>query len=308
MKRLFAAFLCALGGGLVLGAFQWPLADGDVVLSFGAPREGRLTCEIQIRGEGKVVKPADGGEVIFERRDGYEDGPLSGLGNMAVVHHMGGLRTLYAGYLPLDKGDAAGAAASGIAASAGQEVGPWRGGLQRQGGRITPFSQLGKTGKSPLRFYLYDDKKRQHVNPFLVLPPLTDKMPPVLEKLILENVEGGLYPLPSRVLPRGEYWLKSRVYDRITGAGKRLSVLPYMTALYLNGLEERTMTFDALKTLEGERVLPSPGNPGYPDVFDDEGYVILGRISLIPGRNNIEIILRDIAGNETVRSYPLEVR
>jgi murein DD-endopeptidase MepM/ murein hydrolase activator NlpD len=71
-------------------SFSWPVANGQVLSRFGAPRQGRRHEGIDIRSRGDShVLAAAAGEVVFS-------GHASGYGNTVVLDHGGGLETLYA--------------------------------------------------------------------------------------------------------------------------------------------------------------------------------------------------------------------
>ncbi len=308
---------CFAAAGLA-GAYQWPVSAPRVVKNFASPRDGEFFAGLRLAVEGKGagarlqqpgtaaetaagtaardVHPVDQGEILFRQAEGYREKPFSGGGSMTVVHHKGGLRSFYAGLEFTGE--------RLLAGSGADDGGP------SESGTVTPYSILGRpaSGQEAFRFYLYDTQRERFVNPFLVLPPFRDEEAPRLSGLVLVDEGGQTYPLRGDRLEPAVYRLRGRVSDRIGGESAGAATVPYSISLFLNGNAVRTVTFDALEVQGGEWVLASLKEGRYSEVYGPGDSFVLGNMRLNTGRNILEIILRDIAGNETVRTYRIEVR
>lgn len=71
--------------------FVWPVAGGEVLSRFGAPRRGRKHAGIDIRGPlGQEILATESGEVV------YSGAKFSGYGKMVILDHGSGLESVYA--------------------------------------------------------------------------------------------------------------------------------------------------------------------------------------------------------------------
>ncbi len=291
--------LAFLGGGGRAAAYQWPISSPLVYRSFASPEESGFFPGLRLgsRETGKAVsedgtggvrtvRPVDEGEILFRQETDLRELPFSSTGALTVVQHRGGLRSFY----------------TGLEFSPARTVPP--------DGRVTPYTVLGEFSGAadPVGFYLFDMEKNQYVNPFLVLPVFPDREKPQVSGLVLENEEGEVFSLRRGVLEAGVYRLRGQVSDSLAGTGDSAVTVPYSVSLYLNGNGVRTVTFDALHVQEGKWKLASLEKGRFSEVYGSDGSFLLGEVQLNTGRNILEIILRDIAGNETVRTYRMEVR
>jgi murein DD-endopeptidase MepM/ murein hydrolase activator NlpD len=71
--------------------FAWPVAGGEILSRYGAPRRGRRHAGLDIRGpKGQDILATRAGEVA------YSGSALSGYGKMVVLDHGDGLQSVYA--------------------------------------------------------------------------------------------------------------------------------------------------------------------------------------------------------------------
>lgn len=81
----------ALPGGAPAEEFVWPVAGGEILSLFGAPRRGRRHAGIDIRGPlGQEILATGSGEVV------YCGAKFSGYGKMVILDHGHGLESVYA--------------------------------------------------------------------------------------------------------------------------------------------------------------------------------------------------------------------
>lgn len=81
--------------------------------------------------------------------------------------------------------------------------------------------------------------------------------------------------------------------------------MPYAYFLYNLGTLMLERYLDAVR--QDEYGLAFKDGQSLDSVFGKEGYVYLGTVNLTSGQSDLEISLTDIQGNETNRSYMLQV-
>jgi hypothetical protein len=82
----------------------------------------------------------------------------------------------------------------------------------------------------------------------------------------------------------------------------------YKVSVYINGQEAFLLAFDTIKARDGIlRVYPSK-DLAWKQVYAEGWRMRLGSVQLKRGMANLEIIVRDFAGNERSQSFQFRVR
>jgi hypothetical protein len=282
-RRLTAAVTGLLVGASVLGAWQWPVSEFSIVAGFGEPRSGGVSPGVLLVSESGQIMPAEEGEVVFSLRgDGGSSVIPSGLGNFLVLEHEGGFRSLYA---HLDE-------------SAAPE--------QRRLTARQPLGTVGETGFSPgnaLRFRVIDVKRSAYVNPMVLLPELEDEAAPRIEDVVLSRAGRRIWPTGGAPVGTGSAALSARIYDPPARGPYRGDAPAHSMMVFLNGQETFSLALETL-SMQAGRLVISPDHPT-DELYGANLRVRLGTVELSPGENLLEIIARDVAGNEQITTLSI---
>lgn len=284
---LIVAFLFSSPLAAQEQSWDWPLREMEVIENYAGNRPfptGRLGEPPVIHGmrlasELGEVFPLGSGRPIYiaPTSEGGVNRFLSPLGGMVALRHEGGLRSVYGHLDPLPPYGADAARPLGVVNGSG--------------------AQLGRT----LFLSVYDDRRRQSVNPRLILPELEDRFRPVVSELRL-YAAGGTRLLwssenASTIVRDGTVTLVALVYDR-QSANDRFA--PYRVTIFANGAQVVDYTWD---TRSVWRQIPVARLEG-------EGAVTVeaASVTLVDGTNTIEVVAQDFRGNVEERTFQLERR
>lgn len=258
---------------LTLIGWRWPVPTPQPTATFGQPDRGGLHTGIRLAGGAQPAYPVDEGEVVFVFR-GDAASPRRGaapatLGTALVAEHARGFRSVYAHLDP---------ASVPIGSTA-----------------VFPDVPLGLAGDSGLTmnrgllFTIIDARGSALVNPLLLLPGLDDPVPPSIDEIRLVS-DGRSRQIRTGVeVEPGTYELHTLVADRFWW-NQSPPIMPYAVAAYLNGETVAEQQMDRFAgTAGGDR-----------PVFDHDGLLVLGRVTIGAGRNDLEVVVRDFAGTERV--------
>ncbi len=262
-------------------AYDWPVEKKILTATFGESRKNHYHAGIDIAGGDQAIHPIEKGELVFysEEADDPEDIP-SGMGSFIVLEHQGGIRSIYAHIE--------------------------RGSIQKNKIAVEKPDVIGVTGDTGysvgkhLHLEIFDKELNQLVNPLLLLPALEDKQAPFLKSLYL--VKNGEQTALKRwqFIGAGTYELQLEVYDQSQFVRYFCPMAPYSISVFLNGEETFSLQYDSLKDVQGEIVLN--GKSGLTlrkhYVADQDWLIRAGRLELKPGESNVEIVIKDYAGNE----------
>lgn len=278
---------------ILLCAFEWPVENRQVTATFGENRWDHFHNGIDIGGGEQPVLPIGPGEPVFIfHEDDRTDTIPSGLGNFVVIQHERSVRSIYA-HLK-----------SGTLPSADTEI---------TGDQVIGI--IGDTGKSlgkHLHLTVIDAEVGQWVNPLLLLPPLNDTGDPTIRNAYLHPLDSTsdqtVVPLGSRVsLPAGRFTVSAEIYDISEYVEYFCPMAPFEISIYLNGEEKYRINYQALAFENGKIVLDQESGGEFGEYYENDWTVRLGEIKIGPGTYRLEIYAADIAGNETSRSYLLDV-
>lgn len=269
-------------------AFEWPASNPRLVSTFGQSRWGDYLKGVEIYSEDSGIEPVDSGEIIFSSMEDPA-GPHrfpSGLGNMAVVQHDRGIRSVY-GHLanPVDS--------SLTIINQNQLIG-----------------EAGSSGMVEGRFLylqIIDSEVARYVNPLLSLPSVTDRVRPNIEDMVLSNSITD-YPLRNGMrIRQGNYVLRMRVYDMSAALDTFRPMAVYSVKLYINGELRQAFSFESL-AVENWRTVPAGRSDlSHQILYGDSDKISLGSVVLQPGEASIEVVAADFAGNESIRTTRVQV-
>jgi hypothetical protein len=293
MKRMKSAFFCVIlmTAASSLPGFDWPVDDPELISSFGSSEGHHFSIGVRIAGKDGEVNPAEDGEVIFYWDEKQKRSSLpSGLGNMAVVEHANGLKTIY-GHLK-------------DTSYVGDDLSDYDVDHRERLGEI---GNTGWTFGNQLFFSIFDSEFNQYVNPILVLPSTVDLERPVIRRTALVFGDSLIFLEEDILVTAGQYDIIAEVYDTGGGAQVWSRQAPFSVLVYINGSEISRIVFEALQEIESKVVLQTSGLAGHNELYYDERSMILGSHTFIPGLTSLEIIVKDYQGNEAAELYRFEV-
>ena len=287
-----ALIACALAVGAPgLGtAFEWPVEKRVLTATFGESRGNHLHGGVDLGGEEQPVHPVAAGEVIFSHEEGVDSSSLPiGLGNFVVLQHQGGSRSIYS-HLK------AGSLLPGVG----------------RGGQVEPRQMVGLVGDSGysqgrhLHLTLLDSETGTVLNPLQVLPPLPDRQPPRIRQIALQRRDGLQEVRKAAEVPSGKAEVLLETYDLREGVPYVWKLAPYRIVVNVNGQETLRLTFDSLRAEGGRLVLGERKLP-FEKVYESEWRFRLGSVELVPGDTELQVLVRDFAGNEASQEVRLRV-
>lgn len=274
-----------LSGPAGLRGMEWPDPTARLIENFGAPGDYGPTLGHSFQSGG-VLRAAQAGEVIFQRHadDGASLLP-SPLGSWMAVDHGEGIVGTYARY-------------DAVETSAPRRI-------VEKGSVLGSAGSSGWAAEQGFYFSLYDRRERRWVNPSMLIPPAADTRPPTIRAVVLAGRDGAMVnPSQVRSLRQGTYRLLVDAFDTVDAAGKPLA--PYRILGFVNGIEQGALHLETIGGRDGRlfvhRTKPTPAKQVYAAPYYDVGETRLSR-----GRAGMEIIVRDMAGNERIVSYQLNV-
>ncbi|TFG64603.1 MAG: M23 family metallopeptidase [Spirochaetales bacterium] len=264
---------------------DWPVKDRVLTATFGESRNDHFHNGIDLGGGEQSVFPVQEGEIIFYQEEDENEFDLpAGLGSFALIESRGGILSLY-GHLK-----------KGSLEKTKTEV-----------GRTDILAVTGDTGYSfgkHLHLAIYDRELMQTVNPLLGLPSLADTKKPVIKDIFLAQGDELVKLQNLMSVKSGLYSLVMEVYDLSEYVTYFCPMAPYSIVVFAQGEEVMSVVFDALAVRDSGTVLVNKGTE-----FSLEGLYLSGwqvqtaPMNLKTGRIQLEIMVRDIAGNEAIRQY-----
>jgi len=281
MKKILIPLLAMIGPSLF--AFQWPIAGGFLTASFGENVRESYLKGIYISGPGSIVSPFLDGEMIYYANESDKLPPV--MGNVKVLHHDNGFRSIYAHMEPFfDE----------------QQV------YLEEKDQLGMVGDSGRTDGKSLFFMIYDSEMNQYVNPQIILPPSGDSAAPRIESVTLLSEGKPILLSDINRLSPGLVQVFAKIVDSDGSLTRVIDTVPYsVTMLYL-GNEINQIKFDTLKEENGKLVLRGGRPATFADLYrGDEIY--LGEIYLSGGVGYLEISASDRAGNNRIRTFQLNI-
>ncbi len=293
--RFGAVLALILVSAARLWSFQWPVGHKVLTATFGESRWNHYHTGIDIGGGAQIVRPVEDGEVIY-----FYDGwrrtrtPPSGLGSFVVIEHERGIRSLYAHLEP-----------GSVSA------------LPERVSAEEPVGIIGESGASlgkHLHLELIDSEIGSYVNPLLVLPSLRDTVTPEIRgvRYLPSGSEPSMTPIVltrGMTVPSGDHRLLVELFDISEYVAYYCPMAPYRTTGFFNGSEVFDFTFDSLAERNGTLVLGTGGDAiAFDELYHDDWIIDAGVVPFRVGEIQIEIVARDVAGNEASYRIPISVK
>lgn len=274
--RLCMLFLIALNL-----SFQWPVDGGRITSVFGESRADHFHDGVDMVSPDGKIYPLDEGELVYLwDRSMFPLDAYPGGGNYRVLKHGGDIYSLY---LHLQDGPS----------------------YREAYGKRDHLGTIGNTGRSygtHLHFSALNRAERVSLNPLKMLPPLSDRTPPVVGGVFVRV--GDRYSAVregASIRLTRHYPLLIEITDSM-GGRERLGV--QTLAAYFNGRKVQEINFTTLEY--SKNGLTISGNK-FHDLFDEKGYYKIGNISYENGPNSLKIVAGDFAGNEAVHEMSFNV-
>lgn len=291
MKRytylIFCLFFLAVSA-LVFSAFayQWPVRNLLLTATFGESRWDHYHSGIDLGGGEQPVFPVEAGEIIYYYEEHeHPDSLPAGYGSFVVMEHEQGIRSVYAHLKP--------------------------GTLATDSGLVltdTPIGLIGESGGSfgkHLHLEIIDQDLDQIINPLVPLPGIVDSTNPDIEDIYLipDSRKAGQEKIrleKRNVLPAGSYQLLVRTWDLSEYVEYFNPMAPYRITVYINGAEIHTITFESIRFVAGKNCMYESDSIGFESLYEDQWLYRIGIIGLQPGTARLEVIVADLAGNESI--------
>jgi hypothetical protein len=280
MKRSFVPglFAFALVFPFTVTALDWP-QDGDALReNFGRNNQGR-PAPGAVFETGDPGKAAGGGELIFSRnsRDTASRLP-SPLGAWSAVDHGDGLISVYGRYE--DDGETPEAAGGSIA----------------QGRPIAGSGVSGWSKRRGFFFALFDRRERRWVNPSMIITPLPDRRPPVIQSVRLRSGNRLIDPSQTRTISQGRYTIEVHAYDTRMESGES-PLAPHRIVCSVNGAEAGSLNFETCSARDGVLMVSRNGLVPAAQVYAPFPGFEAGEVWFTRGQATLEVIAQDVAGN-----------
>ncbi len=270
-------------------ALEWPTDTPAITEAFAQNTGDGPSFGTSFTGPGPI-RATSGGEVIYarQRRD-TASGLPSGLGAWMAIDHADGLISVY-GRL-----DAATLPAERTMVE--------RGSLLGYPSHTAPESPI-------FYFSLIDRTAGRYVNPAILMSRLPDDKQPSIRSIRLVDSESQTLALPTtRSIKQGDYHIFLETYDQM-GEAKAIhakQIAPVSVSCLLDGEERFAFDFETLQVENGLVYLETKSKREANDVYEANGEYHLGKLRLTRGKSVLQLIVRDIAGNERNVSYLLNV-
>ena len=331
----FSLVLSGVSPSPSLGAMDWPSSGGLVTANFGLNEQGRPCLGTVFRSTGPI-RSADKGELVFYRTQEDKASRLpSPLGSWIAYDHGDGILGIYSrfaeGENPAEEdspvedspagnspGETGRSGPPGPAGSAGLEntgdaavsVASLR--LQepplqsRQGEIIAASGISGCSAQMGFYFALYDRRERRWVNPSLIIVPFPDDRPPEILSVQLRDSEGRLIPPAQGRIGQGRYSIIVSVTDALSRSSP-VRLAPHRLGLFLNGAEAGSLNFETFSARDGVLSVRRNGLVPVSEVYAPYPALKMGEAWFTRGQTSLELIARDVMGNEASLIRRLEV-
>jgi len=267
-------------------SYQWPSNKDYLSSVFGSFTGDNILDGIEFDSENQAIYPITDGEIVFYQ-DSFEFGDLDyngEEGNILILKHVGEFKSIYRNFSTSDS-----------------------------------FTQTKNLSKSELIgvssgvydsfiFSLYDDKKDSYINPQQILPFLLDDRKPVISSVYIDNLETRGKLTRNISLNPGLSRIYIDAWDVVRIRGKYKKFTPFSVNVFVDGFERYNTSFSSLKEIDKTIYLSGNSDVPLKDIISGGTLLYGGDVYLTTGSSLIEIVIKDIEGNEASRSYPVVVK
>ena len=176
----------------------------------------------------------------------------------------------------------------------------------RQGEIIAASGISGCSTQRGFYFALYDRRERRWVNPSLIIVPFPDDRPPEILSVQLRDSEGRLIPPAQGRIGQGRYSIIVNVTDALSRSSP-IRLAPHRLGVFLNGAEAGSLNFETFSARDGVLSVRRNGLAPVSEVYAPYPALKMGEAWFTRGQTSLEVIARDIMGNEASLIRRLEV-
>ncbi|MDR0602396.1 MAG: hypothetical protein LBG42_08440, partial [Treponema sp.] len=212
-------------------AMDWPLSGAVLHGNFGRNDGGRPQPGMIFESEGPV-RASGRGELVFSSNAGDAAASRlpSPLGAWAAFDHGDGLVSIY---------------------GRTRDTGERPPDTVNTGETIAESGVSGWSAREGFFFALFDRRERRWVNPSMIIPPLPDTRPPVIQSVRLRAPGNRLIdPAQTRTISQGKYTIEVAASDTMTAAGES-PLAPHRIVCSVNGTEIGSLNFETCSTRDG---------------------------------------------------------
>ncbi|MCP4132593.1 MAG: M23 family metallopeptidase [bacterium] len=283
MKDRIIVYIALLALILSTTSFRWPVENGKLTSTFGESRGDHFHDGIDLICSDDKIYPIEKGELLY-----YWDKsifPLEnepGGGNYKVIKHS---EDMYSVYMHLLRG------VSSKKLSTPKEV-------------TGLIGNSGHSGGKHLHFSILDLKKKESVNPYMVLPQFEDKKAPEIGDLYF-HINDKYIMIKNNadnIRLTKHYPLLIKIVDTISG-NERLGI--YKLTVFFN--RKQALAVDFKNIGFSEQGLTVAGKP-FESLIDEKGYYKVEGVRYLEGDNTITVITHDFAGNKSEKTFTINVR
>lgn len=268
-----------------LSAYQWPSNKDFLTSLFGTSYSDSIQDGIKFTSEDQAIYPLADGEIIFYQ-ESFEFGDLDyygAEGNILVLKHAGEFKSIYRNFNSIDSFNLTDS--------------------------ISKTEMLGVSSNEydNFIFSIYDDKKESYINPQQILPFLEDERNPVINGVYVKNQGTRIKLSRNKKLISGEYHIFIDAWDIVKVRNRYMKFTPFSVNVFVDGFERYNISFSSLKEIDNILYLSGGSDIPVTDFLSGGTMLYGGEVFLTTGRSLIEIVIKDIYGNEASKSYSVIV-
>lgn len=268
-----------------LFSYQWPTNKDYLKSLFGSVSEGMIQDGITFKSDDQAIYPLADGEIIYYQ-DSFVFGDLNykgDEGNLLVLKHIGEFKSIYRNFTTTDSFDKS------------DQI------------KKTEMVGISANKSDEFIFSIFDDKKESYINPQQILPFLVDDKKPIISGVYIETGGENILLSINKRLPPGRGILTINAWDVMLIKGLYGKFSPFSVNVFVDGFEKYNASFSSIKEVDGKMFLSGESDIPMDQILIGEGMLYGGEIYLTNGKSLIEVVVRDIDGNEASKSYPIIV-
>ena len=283
-KSIIASLLIVVIVISLCFAFDWPqsIANTNVFSSFFGQPRGSAFINALIFENPAEVSAAEEGSVLIKLESGISDMGWfeSTLGNAVILSHKNDMLTVYGNMDEIS--------------------------IQDDLELVTQEMKLGlsgtsgwQKGKNCLEFQVIDTKSKNVINPFILMPVLSNKVDLSIKNLIAINNAGKEVPIANYTkINSGIY----RLYIK-----KQPQGMTYKTSVLVNGAVAENIIYDVLSKKDNRLAIKGKNLYTFEEIYPTEDRQLLAEVILSKGRNIITVSIEDFFGNTKSATYTVDV-
>lgn len=283
-KSIIASFLIVVIVLSLCFAFDWPqsVENTNIFSSFFGQPRGSAFINALIFENPTEVSAAEDGSVLIKLESGISDMGWfeSTLGNAVILSHKNDMLTVYGNMDEIT--------------------------IQDDLEFVTQEMKLGlsgtsgwQKGKNCLEFQVIDTKSKNVINPFILMPILSNKVDLSIKNPIAINNAGKEVSITNYTkINSGVY----RLYIK-----KQPQGMTYKTSVLVNGAVAENIVYDVLSKKDNRLAIKGKNLYTFEEIYPTEDRQLLAEVILSKGRNIITVSIEDFFGNTKSATYTVDV-